>query len=791
MIPIRAFSGRPPVFFLSSLCALCLCGESSLRADPPVAAYIFPAGGQRGKAVDVRVGGLFLHKSCSFEMLGPGVEPSKQIRSTKTTWFEGPLLPLVDSQQAEDYPKDMAGRIQIAGDAPLGFRFWRLATSQGATPAMKFMVGELPEIVEEEIEGKKPAVDVQLPVTINGRIFPREDVDAWAFQARKGQSITAEVFAARLGSPLDSRIEVLDPRGRRIAENDDTFGADSFLRFTAPVDGKYTVRIHDVNFRGGQAFVYRLTLTSGPWVDRAYPLGGRRESKVKFQLSGQGVPADPVEIALPATGTEYTHRLSLNGQTTNPFLLDLSDLPEYLKMEPNDKPAQAQTVAVPAVLNGRMGKPGDVDHWAITLKKGEAFDLDLRASRLGSSLTAVLTVLDASGKELARGDGTLSGTGDPEIGFTAPADGTYTLRIADRFKGRGGPDFAYRLYVNRPAGPGFDLQLASDSLTLDRGGQAKLRVNARRQGGFTGPITLAVEGLPKGVTVANATIAANQPATEVLFKADKEVAIRATRLTIRGSAKIGDKDWTRTAAMPGVPGAPTLDSVLLAVAMPTPFKVVGVYDMRWAARGTVHKRHYKLERGGFTGPIQVSVADRQMRHLQGVTGPTIIVPPGASEFDYSVQLPPWMETGRTCRVCVMAVGVVKDTDGSEHVVSFHSVQQNEQIVAVVEPGKLDITSERASLLATPGKAAEVPVRVARGKGLKGTVNVELIVPPHIKGISADAVTIAADKEQGALIIRFADKVQGPLSMPLLIRATLMDKGDPIIAEVKVDVQAPH
>jgi hypothetical protein len=781
---------RVPIFLVSSLCALCLCGESFLRADAPVASYIFPAGGQRGKTVDAHVGGLFLHKSCSFEVLGPGVTASKQIKSTKTTWFEGPLLPLVDSQQAEDYPKDMAGRVQIAADAPLGIRYWRLATSQGATPAMKFMVGDLPEIVEQEIEGNKPPVDVKLPVTINGRIFPREDVDAWAFEARKGQSITAEVYAARLGSPLDSRIEVLDPKGRRIAENDDAFGADSFLRFTAPVDGKYQVRIHDINFRGGQAFVYRLTLTTGPWVDRVYPLGGRRGSKVRVELSGQKLPAEHVEIALPAAGTEYTHRLSLNGQFTNPFLLDLSNLPEYVETEPSNKPAQARTVAVPAVLNGRIAKPGDRDHWAITLKKGETFDLDLRAGRLGSPLNAVLTVLDASGKQLAFADST-SGGADPSIRFTAPAEGKYVVRIADRFKGRGGPDFAYRLYVDRPAAPGFDLKLATDALTLDRGGQAKLRVTATRHGGFTGPIALAIDGLPKGVTVANATIAANQTATDIQFKADKDAPIRAGHLTIRGSAKLGDKSVTRTAALPAVPGTPPLDSVLLAVALPTPFKVVGVYDMRWAARGSVHKRHYKLERGGFTGPIQVSVADRQMRHLQGVTGPTIIVPPGASEFDYAVQLPPWMETGRTCRVCVMAVGVIKDADGSEHVVSFHSVQQNEQIVAVVEPGKLDVTTERASLLAAPGTTATIPVRVARGKGLKGAVKVELIVARHIKGVSAEPVTVPADKDGSTLTVRFAGKVQGPFSMPLLIRATLTDKGDPVIAEAKVDVHAPR
>src|SRR5262249_39082826 len=160
-----------------------------------------------------------------------------------------PVLPLPESQQQEDYPKDMAGRVKIAADAPLGVRHWRLWNAQGATPAMKFIVGDLPEIVGQEIDGDPVAVDVRRAVTINGRIFPRENVDIWSVTARKGQTIACEVNAARLGSPLDSRLEVRDPRGRVIAENDDYFGADSFLRFTAPSDGKYQVRIHDINYR--------------------------------------------------------------------------------------------------------------------------------------------------------------------------------------------------------------------------------------------------------------------------------------------------------------------------------------------------------------------------------------------------------------------------------------------------------------------------------------------------------------------------------------------------------------
>src|SRR5262245_24792425 len=80
------------------------------RADAPVAMYIFPAGGQRGTTVDVKVGGLFLHERCGFELLGPAVTATSELKRTNTLWIEGPILPLPDSQRQEDYPKDMAGQ---------------------------------------------------------------------------------------------------------------------------------------------------------------------------------------------------------------------------------------------------------------------------------------------------------------------------------------------------------------------------------------------------------------------------------------------------------------------------------------------------------------------------------------------------------------------------------------------------------------------------------------------------------------------------------------------------------
>src|SRR5438067_7233640 len=169
---------RTARLFPLALCALgFLAGPAP--ANPPVAGYVFPAGGQRGTAVDVRVGGLFLHDRCGFDLSGPGVAASPELTRTKRLWFEGPLLPLPESQQQEDYPADMAGRVTIAKDAPLGPRRGRLFTAQGATGGLVFVVGDLPEVVEKEAPGDPIPQRATLPATANGRIFPRDDIDLW------------------------------------------------------------------------------------------------------------------------------------------------------------------------------------------------------------------------------------------------------------------------------------------------------------------------------------------------------------------------------------------------------------------------------------------------------------------------------------------------------------------------------------------------------------------------------------------------------------------------------------
>lgn len=101
----------------------------------------------------------------------------------------------------------------------------RTASGLEAHNRLKVAVGAFPE-VEERDAGADPASaqDLVVPSTVNGRVSGftqtdglRADQDFYGFEAKKGERYVIEIEARRLGSPLDSVIEVLDSDGKPIS----------------------------------------------------------------------------------------------------------------------------------------------------------------------------------------------------------------------------------------------------------------------------------------------------------------------------------------------------------------------------------------------------------------------------------------------------------------------------------------------------------------------------------------------------------------------------------------------
>ena len=90
------------------------------------------------------------------------------------------------------------------------------------------------------------------------------------FQAVKGEPVMLELYARRLGSPVDGLLKIFDSKGKLLAVNDDVprlkagtilhLAADPVIRFIPPETGEYTVNVSDVTEAAGKDYQYRLRI---------------------------------------------------------------------------------------------------------------------------------------------------------------------------------------------------------------------------------------------------------------------------------------------------------------------------------------------------------------------------------------------------------------------------------------------------------------------------------------------------------------------------------------------------
>jgi WD40 repeat protein len=137
----------------------------------PIITAVFPLGVQRGREADIGLQGVFL-----------GSRKRLRIKQTSDA-VPGSRLPI-----RLDTPRGVA----------LGDR--------------NVVVGEFPDVFVNEPRSQ-PAL-ISVPGAANGIIRTGDQTDVWKFYARKGEKLILETDARRLGSPLDSYIEILDSRNQ-------------------------------------------------------------------------------------------------------------------------------------------------------------------------------------------------------------------------------------------------------------------------------------------------------------------------------------------------------------------------------------------------------------------------------------------------------------------------------------------------------------------------------------------------------------------------------------------------
>jgi len=128
-------------------------------------------------------------------------------------------------------------------------------------------------------------------------------------------------------------------------------------------------------------------------------------------------------------------------------VLFIGSLPEVAEQEPNNQPAQAQSVTWPAQLHGSIAARGDVDRFVVELPAGESLVLLFANTGHGSALQPQLTVRDAQRGTVARVV-RRSHRSEVALAFTATEAGKYELELSDR-DNTGGGNHLYWLQIGK------------------------------------------------------------------------------------------------------------------------------------------------------------------------------------------------------------------------------------------------------------------------------------------------------------------------------------------------------
>jgi hypothetical protein len=487
-----------PAFFprsgwlVSSLLAL-FVSTAWGQLPQPVLSTVFPPGGKAGTELEVTVGGTDLDEAEQLLFTHPGIKAQLK------------MSPPADPSKK---PKRVEGQFQvkIEGNVPPGVYEARLVGRFGVSNPRAFVVSTANEVVDAGGNNSADkATDLALGAVVNGKV----DANQFKFYKvvlKTNERIVVTCQGQRLDSRLVPTVSLLSPVGKELVRARSAEGDDALLEFTAPSEGTYLVRLHDVVYGGGAEHFFRLSAQSSPRIEFIFPPAGVPGSNGSYTIFGRNLPngqpageASPgqaplqkvqVNIAVPADADRQfafdtrpalqrawlaaiEYKLDSPAGPSNSLPLYVAKAPVVVEQEPNgsDKPQQ---VNIPCEIAGQFYPHSDDDWYQFAAKKGDVLSLDVISHRLGLStdpylalfkvtkdekgvekLTDVAQVDDPGDRNNKMGTDFDTSTDDPYFKLTVAEDAVYRVMIRDQFgTGRSEMQMVYRLSI-RPPQPDF------------------------------------------------------------------------------------------------------------------------------------------------------------------------------------------------------------------------------------------------------------------------------------------------------------------------------------------------
>ncbi|WP_182866419.1 PPC domain-containing protein [Stieleria mannarensis] len=530
-LPLRRISPRGgrcilPGAWLGATALLCLptlLHAQSVCLPAPRLLTTMPMGGQAGTEIEVKVTGQSLDGSEQLIFSDPSIIATPKLSDDGTVVADTFL-------------------VRIAKDCAAGVYDARIMAGLGISSARAFSVSDVPEVTQTgPSTSLETALEVPIGSIVNATLVDRS-VNFYAFDAKQNQRIIVDCVAKGIDSKMNPVLVVADAGGSDLIVE----RRGGIIDFTAPQDGRYYVKVHDLTFKGGPHYFFRLALTEAT--------------------------ADAVVTRLPATK-------SVNSFSWPPPGVD--DVPAADESELAAVDDGAMGITLPCDVGGSFFPAADVDTYQFTAKKGETWWVEVASERLGRPTdpsvvvqrvinggkvvdVAELADIPSPVKRSSNGysyDGPPynAGSSDALGKFEINEDGTYRIRVTDLFGGtRNDPANRYRMIV-RKAAPDFalvgwalhmglrngDRNALSKPIALRGGAVMPLEIVVVRRDGFDGEIELFFDNLPEGVTATGLKIAAGKTRGIMLVSAAANAPRGLQMADLFGRATIDGQDVVR------------------------------------------------------------------------------------------------------------------------------------------------------------------------------------------------------------------------------------------------------